>query len=375
MARAPMRELLAKDLAIVEVGDGEQWGIDRNDGIGGSEAGSVLGLNKYHTALDLLQEKVTRTPLREFTEAQQLRLDVGHAQEALVLKTFARRELGLAYTTSLGDLERTDALAHLGSWVFVNPRYQFAFAHVDGLYRLGDEIGIVDAKTSFRDPWTEVPEYYVAQLAHYNAVLGGNVGYIAAMFQVPPYPLPMEYRFDFTPGQLSLVMAAEAIFWKSVTDIRAGNSPSDRELAELESRLGELGEEFISGIDTSAIQAKGEVETIRATERDIEALLRYRELKGQSRLLYAEIDAITEYLNRRTSSPEVWFLAPDGTELAKKTPVASRELDRDALVEAGIAIEEFYAASSKSRLTTTKALAALASHPEPNKAARGVAMR
>ena len=117
------------------------------------------------------------------------------------------------------------------------------------------------------------------------------------------------------------------------------------------------------------------METIRATERDIEALLRYHELKGQSRLLYAEIDAITEYLNRRTSSPEAWFLAPDGTELAKKAPVASRELDRDALVEAGIAIEEFYAASSKSRLTTTKALAALASHPEPNKAARGVAMR
>ena len=226
MARAPMRELLAKDLAIVEVGDGEQWGIDRNDGIGGSEAGSVLGLNKYHTALDLLQEKVTRTPLREFTEAQQLRLDVGHAQEALVLKTFARRELGLAYTTSLGDLERTDALAHLGSWVFVNPRYQFAFAHVDGLYRLGDEIGIVDAKTSFRDPWTEVPEYYVAQLAHYNAVLGGNVGYIAAMFQVPPYPLPMEYRFDFTPGQLSLVRAPRRSSGKASPISERGRAPA-----------------------------------------------------------------------------------------------------------------------------------------------------
>ena len=376
MPRASLRELLAKDLAIIEIRDGDEWGMDRNEGIGGSEAGSVLGLNKYHSALDLLREKVTSTQLREFTEAQQLRLDVGHAQEALVLKTFARRELELGYTTSFEDLDDNDALAHPSSYLFVNPRFQFAFAHVDGLYRLGDEIGIADAKTSFREPWTEVPEYYIAQLAHYNAILECNVVYIAAMFQAPPYLVPMEYRFDFTPDQLSLVMDAEAIFWKCVTDIRAGVNLSDRELASLESRLSELGEEFISGIDTSATQASGEVETITATDKDIELLGRYAELKSQSRLLYAEVDAVAEYLNRRANSPNISFVAPDGTELAKKASVATRDLDRDAMVQAGVPIEEFYTTTSKSRLTTGKALTKLASPVEqPRAAARGVGMR
>ncbi len=376
MPRPSMRELLAKDLAIMQIRQGDEWGMDRNDGIGGSEAGSVLGLNKYHSAMDLLQEKVTRTQLREFTEAQQLRLDVGHAQEALVLKTFARRELDLGYTTSLEDLDHTDMLAHPSSYLFVNPRFKFAFAHVDGLYRLGDEIGIADAKTSFRDPWSEVPEYYIAQLAHYSAILGCNVGYIAAMFQAPPYPTPIEYRFDFTPDQLRLVMAAEAIFWKCVTDIRAGISVSEKELAALESRLSTLGEEFISGIDTSATQASEGAETITVTDRDVELLLRYQELKSQSRLLYAEIDAIAENLNRRADSPNVSFVAPDGTELAKKTSLSTRDLDRGAMVEAGIPIEEFFAATSKSRLTTTKALAKLSSPAQqPSAAARGMGMR
>ncbi len=376
MPRASMRGLLAKDLAIIRIGDDDEWGMDRNDGIGGSEAGSVLGLNKYHSAMDLLQEKVTRTPFREFTEAQQLRLDVGHAQEALVLKTFARRELDLTYTTSFEDLEATDVLAHLSDYLFVNLRFKFAFAHIDGLYRLGDEIGIADAKTSFREPWTEVPEYYIAQLAHYNAILGCNVGYIAAMFQAPPYPVPMEYRFDFTPDQLRLVMAAEAIFWKCVTDIRSGTSVSEKELAALESRLGTLGKEFISGIDTSATQAVEGSETITVTDRDVELLLRYQELKSQSRLLYAEIDAIAENLNRRADSPNISFVAPDGTELAKKTSVSTQNLDRDAMVEAGIPIQEFYTTTSKSRLTTTKALAKLSSPPrQPETARRGVGMR
>ena len=37
MDRASMRELLAKDLAIIQIRDDDEWGMDRNEGIGGSE--------------------------------------------------------------------------------------------------------------------------------------------------------------------------------------------------------------------------------------------------------------------------------------------------------------------------------------------------
>lgn len=360
MTRASMRELFAKDLTIIEIPPDDKWGMDRNEGIGGSEAGSVLGLNEFHGPLDLLEEKVTRTSIRDFTEAQELRMACGHAQEALVLQTFATRELKLPYTLSLEDLDHADALSHLSNHLFINPRFKFAFAHVDGLYRLNNEVGIVDAKVSFRAPYTDVPEYYIAQLAHYNAVMGSNVGWIAAMFQDPPYPVPKEFRFDFTPEQLLLVMRAEAIFWKYVTNIRGGMEVSDAELGVLEARLCELGEEFMSEIDVSPGLVVGPIQTIIVPREDEDLLIRYAELKNQSRLLYQEIDTISEHLKGSTEADNVSFVTADGTLLAKKATIAAKSLDRDAMVEAGVPVDKFFAFKPQTRFTTTKALVKLA---------------
>lgn len=353
-----MDELFAEGLEITPIAENDQWGMDRNDGIGGSEAGAVLGLNKYTSALDLLEEKVTRTSLRAFTEAQELRMAVGHAQESLVLKNFATKELGLPYTTSLDVLDATDALGHLSDFLFVNPRFRFAFAHVDGLYRLDDELGVVDAKVTFRSSWPEVPQYYIAQLAHYNAVLGSNVGYIAAMFQDHPYPVPVQYRFDFTPDQLMTVMRAERNFWKYVTNIRQGVEVSDTELEGLQNHLSALGEEFMSGIDTNPGVGGSEAVTVVVAGEGVDLLIRYAELKEQAKLLYSEIDSISEYF-KVDSSDNVSFVLPDGTELAKKTTTGVKGLDRDAMAEAGVPIDRFFTTKPQTRFTTTKALSGI----------------
>lgn len=355
-----MRDLFAEDLTIIEIDPDDEWGLDRNEGIGGSEAGSVLGLNKYHSALDLLEEKVTRTSVREFTEAQELRMACGHAQEALTLKNFATKELNLPYTTSLEDLDEADGLGHLSKHLFINPRFKFAFAHVDGLYRLNGELGIVDAKVSFRSPWAEVPEYYIAQLAHYNAVIGSRIGYIAAMFQDHPYPVPMEYRFDFTPEKLLLVMRAEAIFWNYVTKIRNGDHVPDAELNALERRLSELGYEFMDGIDTNPLKIDETIETIVVADEDKDLLVRYEELKNQKSLLMQEFETISTHFKGNTEAANVSFVTSDGTVLAKKATIAAKSLDRDAMVEAGVPVDKFFTTKPQARFTTTKALTKLA---------------
>jgi len=364
MSRASMRELLAKDLTIIEIDPDDEWGMDRNEGLGGSEAGSAMGLNKYHGVLDLLEEKVKRISLREFSEAQELRMACGHAQEALTLKTFAAKELKIPYTTSLEDLDKADGLGHLSKHLFINPRFPFAFAHVDGLYRLNDELGVVDAKVTFRSAWPEVPEYYVAQLAHYNAVLGSNVGYIAAMFQDHPYPVPKQYRFDFTAEQLKLVMKAEALFWKYVMKMRAGYEPSEDELFWLKSTLARMGEEFMAGVHSGADDDETEVERVTLSDEDVDMLIRYERLKKEAGELYAEKDAIAEYLKKRFEAPNAVLLSSEGIELAKKSTISRKSLDRDALCEAGVPVDEFYTARPEVRLTTKKTLSQMAEKPE-----------
>ena len=371
MTRVPIKDLFAQGLQITEIEDDDEWGMDRNEGIGGSEAGSVLGLNKYHTALDLLEEKVTRTSLQVFTEAQELRMACGHALEALTLRGFAAKELKVPYTTSLDDLDNADGLAHLTKVLFVNPKFPFAFAHVDGLYRLNDELGIVDAKVSFRSPWQEVPEYYIAQLAHYSAVIGSSVGYISAMFQDHPYPVPKEYRFDFTPEQLKLVMRAEALFWSYVEKMRAGYQPRGKELDWLEATLSQMGEEFMSGVEKPETGTQG-AETVVVDPDDLALLVRYAALKEEAKNVYAEIDAIGEYLKKSSESDNVSFVSQDGSVLAKKATVEMKSLDREAMVEAGIPVEAFYTAKPQTRLTKTKALDKLASEASLNQKADDV---
>ncbi len=359
-----IQKLFAKDLKIIEIGDDDEWGMDRNEGIGGSEAGSVLGLNKYHTALDLLEEKVTRTSIKTFTKDQVRRMNCGHALEAMVLREFAEDTLKIPYTTSMEDVVHADGLAHLSKVLFLNPRLPFAFAHIDGLERLASEIEIVDAKVPFRSPWQEVPTYYIAQLAHYCAVIGGRKGCIAAQFQDHPYPVPKQWHFEFTSTQLQLLMKAEALFWQYVEKMRGGYAPDEDELLWLKETLSKMGDEFMSGIDEAGVMDKAEDEKVTLSAEDVELLIRYEQLKKEAKELYAEKDALGEYFKTTFAAPNVLFLSPEGVELAKKSTYERKDLDRAALAEAGVPVTEFYTSKPQSNLNTKKALELLAAKPE-----------
>ena len=356
--RAPTQQLLDPDLQTLRIEAGDDWGLDRSQGIGGSESGSVLGLNKYRGTLELLEEKITGKT-QEFTQAQELRMACGHALELLTLQTFAREVLEVPYCEDLEDLDHSDGLTRPDRYLYLNPRHPFAFAHIDGLYRAKGEIGIVDAKVSFRSPWSEAPEYYITQLAHYCAVLGVNVGFIAGMFMDQPFPIPQHYRIDFLPAQLELVMKAERIFWNGVTAIRNGAVPSESRLGAFEQRLGMMGEEFMAGIEVPTLDDRANSATVTVNNEELVSLQRYAELKNQVRLAYREIGEISDGLKEAVDAPNISFVLPDGTLAAKKTTIITNVLDKGALADAGIPVDAFYTPSEQMRLTTTKALTKL----------------
>ena len=142
------------------------------------------------------------------------------------------------------------------------------------------------------------------------------------------------------------------------------NFPSEDELFWLKSTLAQMGEEFMAGVRSDAEDADTEVERITLTDEDVELLIRYERLKKEAGELYGEKEAIAEYLKKRFEAPNAVLLSSDGIELAKKSTISRKSLDRDALSEAGVPIEEFYTPQLQTRLTTKKPLSQMAERPE-----------
>ncbi|MBE3141443.1 MAG: YqaJ viral recombinase family protein [Thermoplasmata archaeon] len=139
---------------------------DRINGIGGSEAASVLGLSRYKTTLQLWGEKTGQLPVPEIdSEAAEL----GSELEDYVARRFTKK-------TGL-QVERVNE-------TIIHPNYNFLRANIDR--RVVGENSILECKTcSIRksQEWIEdeIPQEYLIQVHHYLMVTGAEIAYIAVL--------------------------------------------------------------------------------------------------------------------------------------------------------------------------------------------------
>lgn len=77
----------------------EQWLEERKKGIGGSEAGAVMGVSKYDTPLQLYRKKLGLDPPEPENEAMRL----GHELEPKVVEAFARVTGNIIDQSTVGD--------------------------------------------------------------------------------------------------------------------------------------------------------------------------------------------------------------------------------------------------------------------------------
>lgn len=161
----------------------EEWQAKRQKqvGIGGSDAGTLLGLNSFKDEFTLYLEKIGELEPQQAGEAAEW----GHELEPVVAKKWVER-----YGAPLGlQIEPFNFL--LGS-----KDYPFMLANIDRLIRKGDTFGILEVKTAseyLNGEWQhgeilangtgtgKVPPKYYAQLQHYFAVTGLEWGYFAAL--------------------------------------------------------------------------------------------------------------------------------------------------------------------------------------------------
>lgn len=126
-------EVICEDIATLTT---EQWVELRRNGIGGSDAGTVMKVNAHRTTTELYKDKKGLLASKPTTPKQQYIFDFGHQMEAALGKYFE------ATTGFKVETERR---------MFRHPLYPFMTANLDGIFSNGEETGILEFKTSNPD--------------------------------------------------------------------------------------------------------------------------------------------------------------------------------------------------------------------------------
>lgn len=141
----------------------EEWLRLRKQGIGGSDAGAICGVNPYSSQMKVFWDKTTEQVEEQENEA----IRIGHDLEQYVAERF---------------MEATGLKVRKSNFMYRSKEYPHMIADVDRLV-VGEEAGL-ECKTASAynaDKWKdgEIPLHYVLQCYHYMAVTGKRTWYIA----------------------------------------------------------------------------------------------------------------------------------------------------------------------------------------------------
>jgi putative phage-type endonuclease len=184
----------------ISYGSKTEWLELRKHYIGGSDAGSVVGMNPYRGAYALWAEKTGQLPGFEGN----LATEVGSYLEEFVAKKFEAE---------------TGKRVRRKNRMLVNDKYPFACADVDRV--IVGEDAILECKTTSSPPvmralrkgGDEFPEIYYAQCVHYLAVTEKQRVYLAVLVSNREF---RRYILERDEAEIEALMNAERDFWARV---------------------------------------------------------------------------------------------------------------------------------------------------------------
>ena len=177
--------------------DSPEWHEARKGSIGGSEIGTIMGLNPWESAYTLWAKKLELIP-NSFQENWAIRL--GKAFEEPILQLFGQQH---------PELE----IFRAGS--FISKEFEFMHANPDAMarHRETGEWIVIEVKTA-RYNWDALPPHYACQVQHYMHVMGVCKAIVVAV-------AGMEW-FEYEVEADEFVQLTQAdyatMFHKSLTD-------------------------------------------------------------------------------------------------------------------------------------------------------------
>ena len=174
--------------------DKESWLRYRKQGIGGSDAGAVCGLNPYRTAIQVYYDKTSDT-IEEFDNEA---MRQGRELEEYVARRFCE--------ASGKKVRRANAM-------FYDEKNSFMLADVDRMI-VGENAGL-ECKTAspyMADHWRDdnIPLSYLIQCYHYMSVCNADAWYIAVVIYGKAFKY---YRIERDDEAIELIIRIEKDFW------------------------------------------------------------------------------------------------------------------------------------------------------------------
>lgn len=172
----------------------EEWLRLRKQGIGGSDAGAVCGLNPYSSPMKVFRDKTTDAVEELDNEA----IRIGHDLEQYVAERFT---------------EATGLKVRRSNYMYRSQEYPYMIADVDRLV-IGEDAGL-ECKTASAyqsDKWTDgnVPLHYLVQCYHYMAVTGKQTWYIAAVILGREF---VYHKLTWDDALIQRLIEIEGKFW------------------------------------------------------------------------------------------------------------------------------------------------------------------
>lgn len=189
----------------------DEWKIEREKGIGSSDAGVLFGVNHFKTVYRLWREKCG-LPVPEDDSNQEI-LDNGHDFELSSTAGFVRR------TGAIIDYE-----ASMGDWLAIDDEHPVLRVSPDRVYwpantppeaRTPQNWRVLELKSTntYVDP-DNIPDYWYCQIQYQMGVLGAKSGALMWISSQPK--LCMNYVLvDFNESFYTMLRARILDFWEN----------------------------------------------------------------------------------------------------------------------------------------------------------------
>lgn len=293
----------------------EQWLALRTTGIGGSDAGAIMGLNKYATPLTVY---LAKKDFAHFTGNKAT--EWGNILEDPVRQK-ARMELGIEIETVPG--------------MFRNKEHDFMTANFDGLVYIDGEkeiagsvvrgLGGHEIKTSRTgDGFTvdEIPDSYYAQVQHYMAVTGISF-FVLTVFIFDRYE-GRHYVIPRNDDFIKILIEQELNFWENnvLADVAPAPTGNEQEMDLVKSLP--MAEEICLDDECEAWLAEKEVVDARIKELQSRSDV----IKEQILLKMVESSGVSDGAAKVMATCGLWKITLN-TQTTKR-------VDANALKKAGV---------------------------------------
>lgn len=177
----------------------EDWLRIRKQGIGGSDAGAICGLNPFCSPFSVYADKRGLLPEKQETEAMR----IGNDLEDYIAKRFT---------------EKTGKKVKNCNFVLQHPKHAFMLGDVDRLV-VGENAGLeckstnAFNKTNFEK--ADIPTHWYTQCVHYMAVTGAEKWYLAVLVLGVGF---YDFVIERNEEEINALINIENEFWENLIE-------------------------------------------------------------------------------------------------------------------------------------------------------------